>query len=196
MARAYFRLFYDQYVHLTSRLSNEEAGRLFLGMLRYLSEDTEPELPGCEGIVWPLMKEDIDRDRRAYEAKCAVNAENARKGGLAKSAAAQTSAPAPAPVSIPAPVSPPQPPAADCFPSQAAPAQAKESKESNQTKKSNQSPQSKKAYKAYQSQKAAAASAAVERGKKFDVQPQSRDEYEARMRRLLELMREQPGSGP
>ena len=44
MARAYFRLFYDQYIFLTSRLSNEEAGRLLLGMLRYLKEDVEPDL--------------------------------------------------------------------------------------------------------------------------------------------------------
>ena len=79
MARAYFRLFYDQYLPLMSRLSFEEAGRLFVGTLRYLKEEIEPDLPGAEGIVWPLLKEDIDRDKQAYEVTCARNAANSRK---------------------------------------------------------------------------------------------------------------------
>ena len=135
MARAYFRLFYDQYLPLMSRLSFEEAGRLFVGTLRYLKEDLEPELPGAEAIVWPLLKEDIDRDRQAYERKCAASAENGRKGALKK-----------------------QENLANAGQSWQTPAVATQSKESKQAKKSN------KSHQAYQAEKAAAVEA-VERAK-------------------------------
>ena len=84
MARAYFRLFFDQYIPLVEALSNEERGRLFWGMMRYAQEERTPDLPGNEHFVWAFIKEDIDRDRLAYLRKCARNAENGRKGGLKK----------------------------------------------------------------------------------------------------------------
>ena len=84
MARAYFRLFFDQYIPLMEALRDEERGRLFWGMMRYAQEERTPNLPGNERFVWPFIKEDIDRDRLAYIRKCAQNAENGRKGGLKK----------------------------------------------------------------------------------------------------------------
>jgi len=84
MARAYFRLFYDQYIPLVEALNDQERGRLFLGMMRYAREEWEPDLWGNERFVWPFIKEDIDRDKIAYLRKCAANAANGRKGGLKK----------------------------------------------------------------------------------------------------------------
>ena len=84
MARAYFRLFFDQYIPLMEALRDEERGRLFWGMMRYAQEESTPNLPGNERFVWPFIKEDIDRDKLAYARKCATNAENGRKGGLQK----------------------------------------------------------------------------------------------------------------
>lgn len=123
MARAYFRLFYDQYLPLMTRLSFEEAGRLFVGTLRYLKEEAEPDLPGAERIVWPLLKEDIDRDKQAYALTCARNAANSKKKQEKDVAA-------------------------DRLPVGATGRQAKEAKESNQAKKSNQAYQAHQAEKA------------------------------------------------
>ena len=84
MARAYFRLFFDQYIPLVEALSDEERGRLFWGMMRYAQDERNPKLPGNERFVWPFIKEDIDRDKLAYVRKCAANAEKGRKGALKK----------------------------------------------------------------------------------------------------------------
>ena len=118
MARAYFRLFFDQYIPLVEALSDEERGRLFWGLMRYAQEERTPNFPGNERFVWPFIKEDIDRDKLAYIRKCNSNAENGRKGGvkkqenLAKASQAEEAK------------------------------QAKESKESEQAKKANQADES------------------------------------------------------
>ena len=84
MARAYFRLFFDQYIPLVEALNDEERGRLFWGMMKYAQYEIYPQLPGNERFVWPFIKEDIDRDKLAYIRKCNTNAANGRKGGLKK----------------------------------------------------------------------------------------------------------------
>ena len=84
MARAYFRLFFDQYIPLVEGLSDEERGRLLWGMMRYAREGDEPNFTGNERFIWPFVREDIDRDKIAYLRKCATNAENGRKGGRKK----------------------------------------------------------------------------------------------------------------
>ena len=84
MARAYFRLFFDQYIPLVEALNDEERGRLFWGMMKYAQYEISPKLPGNERFVWPFIKEDIDRDKLAYIRKCNTNAANGRKGGLKK----------------------------------------------------------------------------------------------------------------
>lgn len=38
-------------------LSDEELGRLVRGLLRYAGTNEEPELPGNEKILWPVLKE-------------------------------------------------------------------------------------------------------------------------------------------
>ena len=84
MARAYFRLFFDQYIPLVESLTDAERGRLLWGMMRYARDGSEPDFRGNERYVWPFVREDIDRDKIAYIRKCTANAENGRKGGLKK----------------------------------------------------------------------------------------------------------------
>lgn len=84
MARAYFRLFFDQYIPLVEGLTDAERGRLLWGMMRYARDGSEPDFISNERYIWPFVREDIDRDKLAYVRKCATNAENGRKGGLKK----------------------------------------------------------------------------------------------------------------
>ena len=84
MARAYFRLFFDQYIPLVEGLTDAERGRLLWGMMRYARDGDDPDFMGNERYIWPFVREDIDRDKIAYIRKCARNAENGRKGGLKK----------------------------------------------------------------------------------------------------------------
>lgn len=48
----------------TEELSDSERGRLFRGMLQYALDDEEPELSGNERILWPLVKSDIDEQKK------------------------------------------------------------------------------------------------------------------------------------
>ena len=84
MARAYFRLFFDQYIPLVEGLTDAERGKLLWGMMRYARDGSEPDFKSNERYIWPFVREDIDRDKLAYVRKCAANAENGRKGGLKK----------------------------------------------------------------------------------------------------------------
>ena len=81
MARAYFPLYFDQYISLVTNLNDEEAGRLFRAMLFYAKDGMELGLGMREAVVWPLIQRDIDNSRQAYLRRCAANAENGRKGG-------------------------------------------------------------------------------------------------------------------
>ena len=81
MARAYFPLYFDQYISLVTNLNDEEAGRLFRAMLFYAKEGIELGLGARESVVWPLIQRDIENSKLAYLRRCAVNAANGRKGG-------------------------------------------------------------------------------------------------------------------
>lgn len=81
MARAYFPLFFDQYLSLCTNLSDDETGRLFRAMLMYAKEGIELGLGDREGVVWPLIRRDIDSSKQAYQRRCEINAANGRKGG-------------------------------------------------------------------------------------------------------------------
>jgi len=81
MARAYFPLFFDQYISLVTNLNDEETGRLFRAMLFYAREGIELGLGPKESVVWPLIQRDIENSKQAYLRRCAANAANGRKGG-------------------------------------------------------------------------------------------------------------------
>lgn len=72
---------YHSYLESMELLSDAERGRLFTALLIYSSTGEQPFLKGNERYVFPHMRCQIGRDRAAYEAKCALNSENGKKGG-------------------------------------------------------------------------------------------------------------------
>ena len=67
---------YHSYLKSIEPLNDAERGRLFTALLEYSSTGAEPELRGNERYIFPTMREQIDRDREKYEAKCATNSKN------------------------------------------------------------------------------------------------------------------------
>lgn len=59
-----------------------EVGRLILGAQEYAFHGTEPQFTGSERILWPVLKESIDKDK-AYNEK---QQSNGSKGGRPKKA--------------------------------------------------------------------------------------------------------------
>lgn len=60
-------------------LSDVELGRLFRGMLHYASSGAEPSLSGSEKILWPVVKEDLDDQLKAFSNRSAANLRNVTK---------------------------------------------------------------------------------------------------------------------
>lgn len=75
---------YHSYLDGISLLTYEERGRLLTALLRYSALGEETELTGNERFVFPLMRSQIDRDRKTYEEKSRRNSENGRKGAQAR----------------------------------------------------------------------------------------------------------------
>ena len=78
MARAFFQA-YHSYLEMLEPLTEAQRGRLFTALLQYSISGEEPALRGNERFVFPTMRQQIDRDARHYEEKCAVNRQNARQ---------------------------------------------------------------------------------------------------------------------
>lgn len=78
MAMEYVAL-YHSYLKSAALLNDAERGRLFTSLLEYSMTGAEPELRGNEKFVWPMMKEQIDRDKAAYQKKCEANRRNIEK---------------------------------------------------------------------------------------------------------------------
>lgn len=75
MAREYFYT-YHSYLKSIEPLNDAERGRLFTALLIYSSQGEVPDLRGNERFIFPTMKEQIDREKANYEAKCATNRKN------------------------------------------------------------------------------------------------------------------------
>lgn len=71
----YIKVLTDLYKAIET-LSESERGRLFSSMLKYAESGAEPEFPGNERIMWPTIKDEIDRQRKAYTHRCEVNKVN------------------------------------------------------------------------------------------------------------------------
>lgn len=84
MARECFAA-YHSYRKAIEPLTDAERGRLFAALLEYSETGTAPDLRGSERYLYPLMKEQIDRDKKRYESRCEVNRKNGSLGGQAKS---------------------------------------------------------------------------------------------------------------
>lgn len=76
MAIEYFNA-YHSYLKSIEPLNEAERGRLFTALLEYSSTGAEPELRGNERFIFPMIRQQIDRDREKYVEKCAVQAKNA-----------------------------------------------------------------------------------------------------------------------
>lgn len=66
MAREYFCA-YHSYLKSVEPLNDAERGRLFTACLQYSITGEAPDLRGNERFVFPMMKEQIDRDKTKYE---------------------------------------------------------------------------------------------------------------------------------
>lgn len=80
MSREYFAA-YHSYLKSIEPLSDVERGRLFTALLEYSSTGAESELHGNERFLFPMMKEQIDRDSKKYSDRCKAQSENGKKGG-------------------------------------------------------------------------------------------------------------------
>lgn len=67
---------YHSYLKSIDPLNDAERGRLFTALLMYSSTGEVPDLRGNERFIFPTMKEQIDRDRAKYGARCAKNRKN------------------------------------------------------------------------------------------------------------------------
>lgn len=72
----YVKLYTDA-LYAYKRLSDTEFGRALRAVLQYAEDGTEPNLPGKECIMFDILREQVERDRAAYNTKV----ENGKKGG-------------------------------------------------------------------------------------------------------------------
>lgn len=66
----YLKVYVD-FVRDMELLSDAERGRLFVAMLAYASDKTEPGLKGNEKYLWATAKKTIDSQRKSYDNKVA-----------------------------------------------------------------------------------------------------------------------------
>lgn len=71
----YLKIFVD-FAKDVEGLSDAEAGRLFVAMLKYADTKEEPSFRGAEKILWPVARKAVDNQRAAYDHRCAVNKQN------------------------------------------------------------------------------------------------------------------------
>ena len=76
MAQEYFCAYHSLLKSLEP-LNDAERGRLFTSCLQYSATGEVPDLRGNERFLFPMMKEQIDRDKEKYRAKCEKQAQNA-----------------------------------------------------------------------------------------------------------------------
>lgn len=83
MAIEYFKA-YHSLLDAVEPLNDAEIGRLFVACLTYSMTGEVTELRGNERFVFPGVRSQIDRDKKGYEARCKINAENGAHGGRPK----------------------------------------------------------------------------------------------------------------
>ena len=80
MAKKFFQFYYS-YLPALEALTDEECGRLFNALLSYSVTGQHKELTGNERYIFPLMKNQVDRDNQAYEEKVEKLSRAGKKGG-------------------------------------------------------------------------------------------------------------------
>ena len=64
---------------VVDELDDEQAGKLFRAMLTYFATGKAPKFDGVLKYVWIPIKQQMDRDKEKYDAKCEKNRENVKK---------------------------------------------------------------------------------------------------------------------
>ena len=57
----------------------EERGQLFTRLLEYSATGDETQITGNERFIYPMMRDQIDRDKARYQEKCSKQSQNAKK---------------------------------------------------------------------------------------------------------------------
>lgn len=70
---------YHSYLKALEPLNMEERGRLFTRLLEYSATGDEKQITGNERFVYPMMRDQIDRDKARYQEKCSKQSQNAKK---------------------------------------------------------------------------------------------------------------------
>lgn len=84
MAKEYFKM-WNSYLKSVEPLNDSERGRLFSALIQYNITQKAPALKGNERFLFPMMKENLDREREIYNRIVERNAENGKSGGRPKS---------------------------------------------------------------------------------------------------------------
>ena len=79
----YLKIFTD-FIEVVEPLSDDERGRLFMAMLGYALDGSQPTLTGNERFVWAMAKQHINREVAAYKTKVEVGREAGRRSGEAR----------------------------------------------------------------------------------------------------------------
>lgn len=67
---------HDDYLNKTSKLTDEEVGRLFRACMVFHATGVITELDGRESIAFDFIREDIEKAEKAYQEKCETNRRN------------------------------------------------------------------------------------------------------------------------
>ena len=76
--------FYLSYERMLTEYTDAQCGRLLRAMLAYAARGEEPTLKKYERYIWHTLKDQLDRDRTAYDTKCQRLRENGLKGAQAR----------------------------------------------------------------------------------------------------------------
>ena len=90
MAREYFCA-YHSFLEPLKLLSESECGRLFVACLEYSKSGATLELRGNEKFIFAMLKEQIDRDKQAYEKKSEQLRANASRSKQTEANASRSS---------------------------------------------------------------------------------------------------------
>ena len=77
---------YTDYAKHIARLTDEEAGKLFLAIFEYAESGKIPEFSGALMMCFSFIADQIARDKEKYPDVCKKRAEAGRKGGKQKQA--------------------------------------------------------------------------------------------------------------
>ena len=72
-------LLYGNYEKVFQRFPMADVGRLVIGMLHYLNTGVDFSPKGRLQYIWPVFKDQIDRNIEKYEKVCERNRNNAQK---------------------------------------------------------------------------------------------------------------------